>query len=523
MRTADTLKTGHRIGSGSVKVTYKTFMTASLVYLMIPVIIFFLGYLKLFPGIAFTLLTILAAVWTIRGMHTGNDGTIKDDGRYSIEISYPRLAGMILMTVAFIYLGGIGEFGWGTTDHFMRYAILNDLVEYDWPVIYDFSTQSNPAVASALGEGQAAFSYYFVYWMVPAVAGKIAGLTFARVVLFIWSAAGLFLVATGAMMLYGKASRSLFAGLMLFAGFDVFPYALKLASGQWATWEKWADEIIVCGNFYQIMNVFNQCIPGWLITVMLLMGMSGRSVGLLGSFMFCYSPWAAIGILPMCICKIITPCPSRWWRNLLTPGNLIAPVVFFVCFAPFYTANAAATGEAGFIWEFYPSVLTLIKDYILYVIVEFGIWTLMIRRKVGKDPMFWTAFITLLVIPVYKITTANDFLMRGSMAPLFMISLYAVMFVTDNFEICRQKDNRQIRPRLVVLALVIAAYTSVNFMLLAGLSSAQMHILGDYEYDTSRDVGSFGNIVKEEHLPVIKTQFYVYDYEDTLFFRYLAK
>ena len=115
MRTADTLKTGHRIGSGSVKVTYKTFMTASLVYLMIPVIIFFLGYLKLFPGIAFTLLTILAAVWTIRGMHTGNDGTIKDDGRYSIEISNPRLAGMILMTVAFIYLGGIGEFGWGTT------------------------------------------------------------------------------------------------------------------------------------------------------------------------------------------------------------------------------------------------------------------------------------------------------------------------------------------------------------------------------------------------------------------------
>ena len=54
--------------------------------------------------------------------------------------------------------------------------------------------------------------------------------------------------------------------------------------------------------------------------------------------------------------------------------------------------------------------------------------------------MLWTAVGTLLVLPIYKISKANDFIMRGSMAPAFMIGLYVVMYVTDNFEMCR--DNK---------------------------------------------------------------------------------
>jgi hypothetical protein len=43
------------------------------------------------------------------------------------------------------------------------------------------------------------------------------------------------------------------------------------------------------------------------------------------------------------------------------------------------------------------------------------------------------------------------------------------------------------------------------------------------EDDCTLDIGSFGNINHEDQLEMVQTQFYVYNYEDTIFFKYLAK
>ena len=36
-------------------------------------------------------------------------------------------------------------------------------------------------------------------------------------------------------------------------------------------------------------------------------------------------------------------------------------------------------------------------------------------------------------------------------------------------------------------------------------------------------IGSFGNIIEEDELEVVQKQFFVYDYEDSVFFKYFAK
>ena len=323
-------------------------------------------------------------------------------------------------------------------------------------------------------------------------------------------------------MLYGKASKALFVGMMLFAGFDVVPYFINEWAGVWTTWERWNPELIVVGNFYQVMNVFNQCIPGWIVTILLIMCVNGRSTGLLGSLMFCYSPWAAIGILPMCICKIITKRGTKVLRNLLSIGNIVAPVVFFIVFASLYTSNTNATDESGFTWTFYPSVLMFLKDYFLFIVVEFLLWFMLIYRKHRRDAMLLTAVGTMLIIPFYKITYANDFLMRGSMAPMFLISLYAVMFVTDYFYKALHGKKFEIVSRLVVLVLLVSAYSSLNLMIYHSIESVRMN-MGHEELNVSRDIESFGNIRKEDEIVVINDQFFVYDYEDTIFFKYLAR
>ena len=523
MRTTDTLKTTRSLKDFSLEIGYTAYFRAALLYLTIPVLIFFMGYLKIWWALLFTALTVFAGFMILRGVDKGPDGAKANTDKYTIKLDFKYLAVIIPLILITTYIAGVGEFAFSSGDHTIRYAILHDLINYKWPVIYDLAEQQNPTVSAYLGEGEVAFAYYFVFWMVPAVIGKVAGLLAARIALFIWSALGIFLVAVGACMLYGKASKALYLGMILWAGFDVIPYYINTWAGVWTTWERWNAHLIVVGNFYQLMNVFNQSIPGWIITILLIMAVNGTSIGFLGALMFCYSPWAAIGIAPMCVCKLITNRGKSFFRTLLTPGNLIAPVVFFISLAPFYTANSNATGDSGFILNFYPNAWMFIKDYLAFIVIEFGVWFAFLYKKHQRDPMTLTALVTLLIIPFYKITYANDFLMRGSMAPLFLISLYAVFRVTDNFHKCLGSKKFELKPRLAVLALIIAAYTTFNLLLYSSLMTVQVRLLGDTESDVAHNIESFGNIRKADEVEVINTQFFVYNYEDTIFFKYLAR
>ena len=531
----------------TLSISVRSFYLAALAYLTLPVVIFFFGYLKIWWAVLFSAGLIGAVYLTMRSMKK-DPVSLKESDR-SIVIDPSFLIFVILLIPLLLYLGGVSEFGSCSADHRVRYAILNDLVEYKWPVIYDFSTQQNPTVAASLGSGTAAFAYYFVFWMIPALFGKLFGLMVARIVLFIWTGIGLFLVSLGASLLYKRSSKVLFFCLIIFAGFDVIPYAFNRITGTGTTWEGWTDHLYIHSNFFQIMNVFNQSIPGWMITILLLLAPNGQSIGLLGGLMFCYSPWATIGILPMCVCKLIISSRKTdadnsedtngktngsdgkalslkpLLRTLFTPQNIIPPIICLVLFGSLYTANPNATGADGFIWKFY-TPLHLLKDYLMFVLFDFVFWFILIIRKHKKDPMLWTAFITLLILPVYKISIANDFLMRGSMAPMFMIGLYVVMFVTDNFEMCREKNlplKKAIAGRLVLILMVIAAYTPGNYLLYSALTSYPLH-LTDESYVAEKDlIGSFGNIKYASELQTVKDQFFVYDYEDSVFFKYFAK
>lgn len=509
-----------------IRITLTKFLIASLIYLVLPVLIFFVGYLKPIWAILFSAVTIACSILLIRNAKVTDQVPLASDER-SVTVKISCFLFLIPFVLILVFLGGIGEFSWCLADHNVRYAVLNDLVEYKWPIIYDFSTQHNPAVAEALGDGRAAFAYYFIFWMVPALIGKAFGILAARIAICLWSALGLILIALGAMLLYGKQSKFLFVALMLFAGFDIFPYLYQQFSGFGSTWEDWTLHFRVVGNFYQIMNVFNQSIPGWLITVLLLLCANSRNLGFMGSLMFCYSPWAAIGLLPMCIVKLFADNRGldrkKVIRNIITVGNLAAPVIFFVCFAPLYLANSNARYDSGLIWKFYDNKTNMIIDYIAYCVFEFGIWALIIFKKYKKEPMFYAAIATLMILPVYKMTGTNDLLMRGSMAPLFTIALFAVMYVTDHFNEMCEKDNRRVKPRLVVLAFFVAAYTSINFIITSTLFTSMIYLNMEPKQNMSTSIGSFGDIHEEEFVNLVKIQFYVYDYEDSPFFKYLAK
>ena len=186
-----------------VTVKYNVFFATALCYLMLPVLMFFIFFLKLGWAILFSGALVAAFYFCLKNQKK-SDYTLLADRSNEVKISPFLLVFMGIFAVGWAYISGIGEFAWATADHTVRAAVLNDLVNYKWPVVYDMSTQMNPVVAANLPEGKAMFAYYFTFWMVPAGVGKMFGIVAARVALVIWSAIGLYLTMLGLCIIQKK-------------------------------------------------------------------------------------------------------------------------------------------------------------------------------------------------------------------------------------------------------------------------------------------------------------------------------
>ena len=148
MHTTDKLKTG--FFQKEIKISFSKFFLACMIYLVLPIVIFFIGYLKIWWAILFSVLTVGSAAWAYLDIAKKKPGTALAEEEKSVTIKASYFLWLIPFALFFLYLGGVGEFGWAIGDHRVRYATLNDLINYKWPVIYDFSTQQNPVVAETL-------------------------------------------------------------------------------------------------------------------------------------------------------------------------------------------------------------------------------------------------------------------------------------------------------------------------------------------------------------------------------------
>lgn len=504
-----------------VKISSNTVFRIGLIYVMLPVLIMACGFFKPVWAIAMVLLLIAGGLWACRD----NSAELS---KKTFEVKPVKLVVMILITILWTYICGISEFTWTTADHNVRYAVLNDLTNYKWPVIYDLDTQSNPAVHQMLGSGNVAFAYYFTFWMIPALIGKAFGLMAARVALVVWSALGLNLVFLGIGALRQKLGLTGPLLFLFFGGLDIIPYAIEDSQNMVVTFEGWNSQLYIHGNFYQTMNTFNQAIPGWIIIILVLMAVSSRHIGTLASLMFCYSPWSTIGLVPIAIYEVIHKSrPGRRVRDIITPGNLILPAAILITFGLFYTSNSGATSEKGYIWEFFDSMPALLLAYVLYIVVEFGVWTLMAfvgNRAQARSGLMYVSLAVLAIMPVYKITHANDFLMRGTLAPMFVVFLM-VLPVMENatYRIKTSKTIVSITPRAlgVVGVAVISAAVPVLLMLTSALST----VTGPEEGEVlpKDQIVSFGDIQDESWAEVCDLQFMVHDYQEKPFYKYIGR
>ena len=511
-----------------ITVPYPWLYASIVLFLTVPLFMFFLGYLRLSVGIPLTLIFAGIVLYCVSDCLNDPDGLklSRQDTDLKIPVSY--IIGFAVTALALSFVSGVGEYIFTIQDHPYRRAILRDLIDYDWPVIYNYSTQTNPEVREIFGivSGERAFSYYFIYWMPAALAGKMFGFEFGNFVLFLWNSLGIFLSLIASCAAIKRFTAWVAFMYIFFSGLDVIPNFVYLFNeyGSWRWFEGYVPVLSYVSNFRELASVYNQMVPCFLVVALLLISNNTRSMGLTAGILFGYSPWAVFGILPVVGAllfgkKLRAEKLSKNIMNVLSPVNIASALLLLTVLGSYYMSNAAATDYKGFAWETFDSPVLFIPTYLIFVAVEVLPFVIILYKTMRKDPVFWASAAALLLIPLYQVTGMNDFCMRCSMPALFVFCIYLSGVVSGVMD---EKNTPKtgkgwLKSAAVMLTVILMTFpTLLNLFVIFGSV-----IQG--EPNNKEDIGSFGNINNAEYAEVIQEQFFAKDFESSFFYRYFAK
>lgn len=433
-------------------------------YLLLPFLIFVLGWMKVYFAIPITAILIFC-YWKI--------------WKESEALWIPKLSKDNVIKILFIlgvialwvYMSGIGKFVYQNTDHTARNAIFNILVDYDWPVVNYEILPQNADRFHATG-----LIYYIGYWLPSAVIGKLFGLRYGYWAQAVWAVLGIALVYYFICVKAEKIVVWPLWILIFFSGLDIVGIYLTNADiasygSIWHT-EWWGTPYQYSSMTTQLFWVFNQAIPAWLCTMLVLIQTNNRNLVLILSTCMLSSTFPFVGLLLLVLFLCFTrkyeeseqsQKESRmirmkaYFKRLIqdtcTLQNVLAGGIIGITSFLYLIGNSSSgrvlmedpRGSA-----FYNSLPKLV----LFLIVEVAVYAVLLYKYNKENKMFYFMILCLCVIPPIKVGSSNDFCMRVSIPFLFVMML----LVMQSLSLAWKKKDYGILIGLII-ALLLGSVT----------------------------------------------------------------
>lgn len=351
--------------------------------------------------------------------------------------------------------------------------------------------------------------------------------------LYSYALLGVFLTSYNLCRYFRKTSFIIPLIFIFFSGLDVIGHIFLRRAGLFAIlfshMEWWAKYFQYSANTTQLFWVFNQSIPTWLIMSLLLQLHDSKTQLALASLTFAYSTWAAIGIIPIALTAAFIHNPNI--RKIFSLQNILIPLIMLVVYGAFYLMSKAATTYHG---GFTLTGRSQILHYACLILLEFGIYFLIMGKTAASYNFSCVILLELMLIPCYALFT-GDFIMRASIPPLFVLMTFLMKFFLDG--------NRGIRKTILIGTMLIgawtpineinrtAAYTSINILYRYGLLPAKIYTLRTAKNNPlirelrREEIYSLGSIrtTDKNMIEGYRNHFLTFNYQDSFFFRYLAK
>jgi hypothetical protein len=377
-------------------------------YLLIPFIIFCMGWLRLMFAIPLALFM----VWVLWRLWQSAE-TMDALPRVNIV--------MIILAGLWVFSSGVGGYAFQNWDHHWRNAVFRDLITYDWPVAY--STPEQGPIKMLI--------YYVGYWLPAALAGKLLGWKFANFILLLWTWLGVILTILHLNRKLNISQVMTMLLLILFSGMDALG-ALLFAREYPTLWppiqhlEIWSGDLQYSSFSTQLFWVFNQAVPAWLCSLLIINGSKREQAALAWGLCFFLAPLASIGLLPYLFIEWFQQTRANLpdpFKGMRFEFPAAAGLIVFISYI-FFSSNSAAQ-ERGL--QDLP-----LAHVIVFFLLEGGLIWLILAQGLWRDPRWAATGILLFIMPFIQFGSGHDFVMRASIAPLFFLMVRSGELVFQN-------------------------------------------------------------------------------------------
>lgn len=452
---------------GLVRIGWKSLAPWAFGYVLLPVVVFSLLWLRPAVGIFVACAVVAAGVLAVcpafldrvpwlgsqarwRGVKLPSPFASPDepDG-HSMRLGWKVLLALAVVAVAWCFFGGQGSMWAQSTDWTARNAIYQDLILRPWPVYYN--------------DGATALVYYINHWMVPAALARAAfiatgsasvALGLGNVFLLAWTSVGVFLVELLVIVLLkaAKVKAIVFAValLVLFSGMDALGIAARalvgnpepgIAALETMHLEWWAGmgAYQFSSNTTLLFWVFNQTVIPWICTCMLLLSRNVSSVALIVVACAASGPYAGVGLAAIGLVLVAAffvkeRCQgdslSIWMRNLVSPVNVLA-IVPAVVYAAYYLCNQSISTSGSRLGMFGPLSEVSIAVLVLFLVLEVGVYLAIVGIGFWREPLFWAVALLLVFAPFIHMGSPYEFCCRATIPALFCLMLMCGAFLMN--------------------------------------------------------------------------------------------
>ncbi len=413
----------------------------------------------------------------------------------------------IVIVLVWVLFSGIGGMSFQNVDFDGRNAIFGDLVHSSWPVKFDYS--KDLPFAQKFGQS-GLLNYYFAFWLPAALVGKAFGWGAANFALYIWTCIGAVITVYLLQRLLGKIMPLAAFLYVLWSGADIIGY-LFLAGGRIHDGftfgglitdllknhkEWWSAQLQYSSFSTQLYWVFNQSLPTWIITFLMLLQKSRKCIVFLCFLMIPYAPLPFVGALLLLLfiflfgtenlrCSGMEKIPSikSSIKEMLSIPNL-ACVFCVLPIGLFFTLNTE-TGHKGFIFERTVksgdtnSLIFFALWYFFFCLLEFGLYALLLRKHVNKLLLGFCT-LALAIVPLFYFGRGNDFCMRASIPFLCILALMTIYALGS----LRKSGNTAVW-WLIVSVFILGSFTPASEIYRSVSSSIPAYLSGkaNFEYN----------------------------------------
>jgi len=389
----------------------------SLLYIIIPYIIFSFGWLKLPIALILSFLIVIATFLYAKKLDN------KEVYLQNKNLKYFLTAVLILLV--WCLLSGMGGFGFqNNPDWEKNNAIFHDLFLNNWSVIYkDYS-----------------LVYYLGYYLPIGLVMKLFGWNIGYLFSFIWGFLGLISAIYWLKRLSGSFSPFILLFFIFFSGLDilgliikfaVFPDPETLSSFKHiGCIEWWARFFQFSSNSTSLFWVPQYAIQGWLLTGLILNNIqnhnSSRNLLFLWALCIFGVPFIFLAIIPIIFAGIYKN-RGKGLKELCSFQNFIAAPSIILIFTAYFTSKAFKDPFNSM--SDYMQSPYFIFTYLVFVLMEFGLYAIVIHKYFKNDIIWNVTLLSMILMPFVRIGGGNDFVMRGSACYLFIFFIYIIRAV----------------------------------------------------------------------------------------------